>query len=224
MLTFLYEDTCCAVVQKPSGLPVLPSTRGKSQTVSAELARHSSLFQDLPEFGIVHRLDNDTSGCLLVAKSPEAYEFLRKQFEEQSIGKEYLALVSGHLPRSGHITSPIAHHPRNQRRMYCHVGGQPADTRFTVLHYYPASSLDPLGLSLAQIQITTGVRHQIRVHLASVGHPIVGDTLYGHPRHETTHHLLHAASIEFESPETHARVRCEAPLPTHFTSVLDRIS
>lgn len=209
----LYEDPECLVMAKPAGTATL------HQEESAVVSLESEYAPSRP----VHRLDNDTTGCVLLAKTESAYVALRAQFEAQQVTKIYLAIVHGLTPDTVTITTPIAHHARKADRMIAVTAadiphrGQPqaAHTHATTLrHCYPTACY-PHPLSWIRVQITTGVRHQIRVHLASAGHALVGDALYGHTEfaNELAHHLLHAWQLTFRSPATNANVTATTPIP-----------
>ncbi len=179
---------------------------------------------DAPAFrpGIVHRLDKDTSGVLVVAKSPAAHEHLARQFRERTVAKEYLAVVRGRMPGSeGVIDRPIGRHPRERQRMSVRTRrGRAALTRYAVRDNYGVASV-------VRLFPTTGRTHQLRVHLAAVGHPIVGDQVYGRWRlrgravpgsaadalAHVTRQALHAARLEFTHPRSGTRMRLRAPLP-----------
>lgn len=219
-LPTLYEDPAVLVIDKPCGLPSVRISKSRALTVADFLK---------PGCEPVHRLDNNTSGGLLIAKTPAAYNALRQQFDAATIYKEYLALVLGHPPLQGSCTVPIAHSAKSSKRMRCAAAdekNQPAHTEWEVICLYPPSPIGPIGYTLLRIRISTGVRHQIRVHLSHMGHPLVGDTLYQSRSQRNCdllhlpHHLLHAARIGFVSPATHKNVECNAPLPELFGCTL----
>lgn len=197
-IPLLFENTDCAVVNKPAGMATL------AQADSAL----PSITEHFPDWRPVHRLDNDTSGCLLLAKTGAAFERLRAALTGTEVQKTYLAIVHG-LASAGVIDIPIAHHPRKNNRMVAvpnpHVPhrGQ-ARAAHTVLqviaHYHPTHDR-PEPLTLVAAIIGTGARHQIRVHLAHHGWPIIGDRLYGKATHSITHprHLLHAHRLVLPS-------------------------
>lgn len=219
-LPIVYEDPDVVVINKPVGLASVSVSRGKLQSVTDFLR---------PGEALAHRLDNDTSGCLIIARTPAAHSALRRQFENASIYKEYLAVVLGPAPSHGHCDLPIIHAPKSARRMHCAPSGesgQPAHTEWEVIRHYPPSPIGPIGYAQLRIRISTGVRHQIRLHLSHLGHPLVGDRLYqsrslrdcdglGIP-----HHLLHASRISFISPATKQHITCVAPLSTPFQQAL----
>jgi len=245
----IFEDDDIIGIDKPAGIPCLPLKDGETGTVANGIA---ALWpSSLPEAGIIHRLDNDTSGCLLIAKNINAYSDLKKQFEEEKILKRYTALVLGETPAEGTIDTPIMHDPRNKKKMKVlpltptlspppksrRTGkgrggekgggrGQPTldsrslpDTRrdesrgndkgrSALTLYKLVKKFQNGRYSLLEVTIKTGVRHQIRVHLASIGHPIAGDRLYQNARQKSRdgtgakRQLLHASSIGFYHPKS----------------------
>ena len=209
----LYEDSTCVVIAKPAGIATLHDERSSVPSIETPYA----------PFHPVHRLDNDTTGCVLLAKTDEAYKQLRAQFDEQRVTKIYVTLVHGLTPQQLHITTPIAHHARKADRMTVvthldapHRGqSQPADTTLTTLHHCYPTATCTTPVSWIRVQISTGVRHQIRVHLASIGHAIVGDVIYAEKTVALAapHHLLHAWQLVFQSPATEKTVTVTAPLP-----------
>jgi len=220
-LRIVYEDDDLLVVDKPAGLPVHPSAGHSRHTlVNAVLAHCPELSgvggQQRP--GIVHRLDKDTSGLIIVAKNDAAHLSLSRQLKERKVEKTYLALVEGRpkLPE-GEIDRPIARHPRDRKRMAIVPGGRAAITRYRVLR-----EVD--GRSLLEVRPVTGRTHQIRVHLASIGHPIAGDPVYGKPSTAPPglrRQFLHARRLAFRHPRTGGRIEVEAPLPEELERALD---
>lgn len=213
-LDVLYEDEHLLCVNKPAGLVVHPAVGHWSGTlVNAVLARHQSLSsgQHPQRPGIVHRLDKDTSGCILVAKNDSAHAQLARQFADRAAQKVYLAVVRG-KPRTsaGVIAGAIARHPVHRQRMAIsrHPGAREAETAWRVIRWEG-------GLSLLECRPRTGRTHQIRVHLKHLGHPIAGDRTYGggadYPRQ-----LLHAWRISVAHPATGEPLSFEAPVPADF--------
>lgn len=230
-LDIIYEDAALIVVNKPAGLVVHPAAGIHSGTLANALAYH---FEHLPTLGgtirpgIVHRIDKDTSGLLVVAKTELAHEKLADQFRERTIFKSYLALVHGVVERdTGRIEQPLARDPRNRTRMAIVRGGRGALTLFRVQRRYDRFTL--LG-----VEIKTGRTHQIRVHLASIKHPVVGDEVYGAGRDNTVRdpkfraeirklgrHFLHAAELGFRHPVTGEQLRFQSPLPAELQYLID---
>ncbi|GIW40395.1 MAG: pseudouridine synthase [Candidatus Binatia bacterium] len=224
-LDVLFEDEDLLVVDKPPGLVVHPAPGHWQDTlVSALLHRWKEPAPGLDALrpGIVHRLDKDTSGVLVVCKNLRTLEALARQFRERAVRKEYLAVVWGVPARaSGTIDRPIGRHPVERKRMAVRSEGRPARTRFERVASYGK-------VSLLRLYPETGRTHQIRVHLASAGHPVVGDRVYGRSRAEATRQLgvtrqlLHASALGFRHPRTGEEVFFEAPLPEDMRSVLER--
>jgi 23S rRNA pseudouridine1911/1915/1917 synthase len=215
----LYEDPAVIAVNKPAGLVVHAGAgRHDGTLVNRLVHRFESLSQIGGELrpGIVHRLDRETSGVLLVARTDAAHRALAAQFASRSVEKVYLALVHGRLAKdSGRITKPIARDPIRRTRMTTRLeSGRSALTEYQVLERFDK-------FTYLQVRIGTGRTHQIRVHLASIGHPVAGDHLYGAARAERM--FLHAWRISFDSPATGGRVTVESPLPPELESWLERL-
>ena len=215
----LYQDADVLVINKPAGLAVHPAHGHTDDTlVNALLAHVPDLagIGGVQRPGIVHRLDKDTSGLLLVAKNDHAHHALQAQFKGRSVDKVYLALVEGRMatPR-GRIDAPIGRDPRDRKKMAVVPDGRPAQTDFRVLE-----TLD--DTTLVEAHLLTGRTHQARVHLASIGHPIVGDRVYGRrkARPGVARQLLHAYRLAFDLPATGERVAFAAPLPQDFRQAL----
>lgn len=210
-LQILYEDADLVAVDKPPGMVVHAGAGVHSGTlVNALLHRFQSLSGIAGDLrpGIVHRLDRFTTGVLLVAKNDRAHQHLAAQFASRTTRKIYLTLVHGAFDTdTGRITSPIARDPVRRERMTTKVaGGRAAWTEYQVLERYP-------GYAFLQVLIRTGRTHQIRVHMASIRHPVVGDRLYGAPESALGRYFLHSHSIEFDLPSTGERIKVESPLP-----------
>ena len=232
-LDILYEDEHLLVINKPAGMVVHPAPGHTSGTlVNALLARFPAWAEldwweseedeeeagaDYPRPGIVHRLDKDTSGLLIVAKSAGARSALQAQFQARQVEKVYLALVHGVLPApAGLIDAPIGRDPRQRKRMAVVAEGRPAVTAYRVL--------EPLGeYALLEVMPKTGRTHQIRVHLAFIGHPVVGDEVYGRRRSRLAcpRQFLHAARLSFRHPVTGRPMEFSAPLPPDLQTVLE---
>jgi 23S rRNA pseudouridine1911/1915/1917 synthase len=220
-----YEDEHLLVVDKPAGLVVHPA-RGHREGTLAQLlaiapaptAAGGAGGWDPERSGIVHRLDRNTSGLLLVARSEEAHRRLQRALAERRIEREYIALVQGRPPaRSGTIEAPIGRDPRVRTRMA--VGGNfPRQAR---THFTLERSLS--GYSLLRLRLETGRTHQIRVHLQAIGHPVVGDPEYGPVQNlGLERQFLHAARLAFDHPLTDERVEVTSPLPADLAHTLAR--
>jgi 23S rRNA pseudouridine1911/1915/1917 synthase len=219
-LAIVYEDRDVLVIDKPAGLVVHPGAGVPDRTLLNALLAHAPELAAVPRAGIVHRLDKDTSGLLVVAKNVTAQASLAAQLASRSIHRSYLAVVQGDPPASGVIDAPVGRDPRVRTRMtVTRRGGKQALTRYRVLERFGHAAL-------VQCRLETGRTHQIRVHLASIGHPVAGDRVYasgavrrGPDRLERL--FLHAWKLEFVSPGSGRLVRCEAPLPEALETVLE---
>jgi 23S rRNA pseudouridine1911/1915/1917 synthase len=226
-LDIVYEDEYLVVVNKGPGMVVHPAPGHTGGTlVNALLARYPALSDGEGQRpGIVHRLDRDTSGLIVVALQEKIRRALQRQFKERSVDKAYLALLDGHLqPAWGRIEAPIGRDPRHRQRMAVLPGGREAVTEYHVLDQF-AHQVGPAAgaYSLVEAQPHTGRTHQIRVHFASIGYPVVGDTVYGRRRSRlpAPRQLLHARRLGFKHPVTGQRLELEAPLPQDMAAVLD---
>ena len=226
----VYEDSAILMVNKPAGMPTHGfSGRDDATLANFLLARHAHLAQvgkSRWEPGLVHRLDSETSGLVVVAKTQPAFAALKSQFRSRQIKKIYWALVWGLAPAEGIIEFPLAHDKRDRRRM--RIAARPARAKertwkaFTRYRRIGQSR----GVSLLEIDMETGVTHQIRVHLAAIGHPIVGDRLYDD--HKTKNlglqrQFLHARSLTLHHPEDGGSLTVEAELPEELAEVLTRL-
>jgi 23S rRNA pseudouridine1911/1915/1917 synthase len=220
-LAVVYEDADVVVVDKPAGMVVHPAPGHPRGTLANALVAHvpgiSVGGSQRP--GIVHRLDKDTSGLIVAAKTDRGRTALVSQWEDRSVEKTYLALVAGSVvEEQATIDAPIGRDPKNRQRMAVLRSGRPAVTRFHAIERFP-------NATLLELSIETGRTHQIRVHLAFIGHPIVGDQLYGRPRPtdpQLSRQFLHASALTFQLPDG-ARLRLEAPLPLDLQTVLEQL-
>jgi 23S rRNA pseudouridine1911/1915/1917 synthase len=231
LLRPVFENSAVIVLEKPAGIASHGfSARDRETVANALLALRPELREigrSRWEAGLVHRLDRETSGLMIAAKTNEAFWNLRRQFASGEIEKRYRALVWGEPPRQGTIGEPLAHDRSDRRKMApaaesaagSRLRSWPARTRFRTL----ASAG---GFSLLEIELETGVTHQIRVHLASRGHPIVGDPLYGRPGplpFPLRRQFLHASGLGFIDPETERFLRFRSPLPADLRAVLEML-
>jgi len=219
-LKILYEDADVIVVDKPAGMVVHAGAGNTTGTlVNALLHRFGSLSEvngDLRP-GIVHRLDRETSGALVVARTDRAHHALAAQFQAREVEKVYLALVHGRTRPQGRITTPIARDPVRRVRMTTKLAsGREALTEYRLLEAFER-------LSYLEVRIGTGRTHQIRVHLASIRHPVFGDRLYGAPASELGRFFLHAHQLQFRSPSTGKVIRVESPLAAELATLLNAL-
>lgn len=222
-LQITYEDADLIVVDKPAGMVVHPAHGHRSGTlVNALLAYCPDLAgiggQLRP--GIVHRLDKDTSGLIVVAKNDAAHSHLQRQFKQRQVEKTYLALTEGRLPVAhGVIDTPIGRDPRRRKRMAAvPSGGRQAQTQYTVREFLADHTY-------VEARPITGRTHQVRVHFAAIGHPLVGDRVYGHRKQQllVNRHFLHAARLAFSLPSTEERIELVSELPGELTAVLESL-
>ncbi|WP_203648499.1 RluA family pseudouridine synthase [Secundilactobacillus yichangensis] len=219
-LDIVYEDDDVIVVNKPSGMVVHPSPGHPDHTLVNALLYHSPLSTINGTYrpGIVHRIDKDTSGLLMVAKNDNAHRSLAAQLKNKTNLREYIALVHGVIKQdTGVIDAPIGRSPKDRKRQAIVADGRHAVTHFKVLERY-------LNYTLISCWLETGRTHQIRVHMKSIGHPLAGDPLYG-PRKTIagSGQFLHAKKLGFRHPVTGKQLVFEAPLPADFQKVINRL-
>jgi 23S rRNA pseudouridine1911/1915/1917 synthase len=219
-LCIVDEDDWLAVVDKPSGMVVHPAPGHPTGTLADALKERGttwSLLGGAERAGIVHRLDRDTSGLLVVAKTEAAHRSLARQLSDRSLGRTYWALVQGGFREdTGTIDAPIARHPRDRRRMAIVEGGREAITDFRVLERLS-------GATVLEVSLRTGRTHQIRVHLASIGHAIVGDAVYGRPDTTLLRPALHAMRLRLRHPADGTERSYESPIPEELVAATDRL-
>jgi 23S rRNA pseudouridine1911/1915/1917 synthase len=221
----LYEDDDVIVVDKPAGMVVHPGSGRVTGTLAAGLI---SRFPELvgvgaaDRWGLVHRLDKDTSGAILVGRTDDAFAALSDALREREVGRTYTTLVEGRMGApTGTVEAPIGRDPaRPTRRAVTHTG-KPARTHYEVVRYYPEADA-----SLLTVTLDTGRTHQIRVHMAAISHPVAGDQAYGATRKDlgAPRTFLHAARLDFDHPSTGEPVTVESPLPPDLAEVLDGLS
>lgn len=235
-LEIIYEDRDLLVIQKPPGLVTHPGAGHKTGTLLNALLHHCPDLEEIGDVsrpGLVHRLDKDTSGLLVVAKTELAHRSLVGQFQRHEVKKKYLALVWGRLAqKEGRIAREIGRHPQERHKMSVHARrGKEAVTLWRVRQYFPGP------LTLLELAIETGRTHQIRVHMTSLGHPVLGDATYGGGasrckgappalsglRPLVHRQMLHAWRLEVTHPRTEERLAWEARLPGDFQAVIDKL-
>ena len=222
-IDILYQDSDVVMVNKPCGMVVHPAAGNEDRTLVNALLYH---IKDLSGIGgemrpgIVHRLDKDTSGLILVAKNDHAHTLLSEQFKERSMEKHYRAVAFGNFSDDhGLIDAPIARHPVDRKKMAIVPAGKPSQTEWSVLERLKSATY-------LDVHLLTGRTHQIRVHMHSIGHPLLGDRIYA-PNIKTSVHIprlmLHAYSLSFTHPTTGERMTVSAPLPEKFSQTLDKL-
>lgn len=219
-LQVVFEDACILVLDKPVGLVVHPGNGNSKGTLLNALLHHSPPLSAVPRAGIVHRLDKDTSGLMVVAKTLEAQTDLVRQLQARSVSRHYLALVHGDLALSGVVDAPVGRHPVSRTRMAVVAGGRPALTRFSVQERFDFATL-------VECRLETGRTHQIRVHMTHIGHPLVGDASYGTRRTGRgvidvfPRQALHAFQLGLRHPVSGVVMMWSAPLPADFRALLE---
>lgn len=224
-LAVVFEDESVLVIDKPAGLVVHPGSGNWRGTLLNALLHHAPQLAGIPRAGIVHRLDKDTSGLMVVAKSLEAQTSLARQLHARSVRREYLALVHGRLARNGSVDAPIGRHPVHRTRMAVVARGRHALTHYQIVEHLP-------GCTLVRCRLETGRTHQIRVHMQSLGHPLVGDPTYGrrpsagNPQARALladfpRQALHAARLELEHPVSGERVSWESAPPPDLRRLIE---
>jgi 23S rRNA pseudouridine1911/1915/1917 synthase len=229
-LDVLYEDADVIVLNKPAGLVVHPGAGNPAGTLVNALLHRDPSLAALPRAGIVHRLDKDTSGVMVVARTLEAHTSLVEQLSAREVHRQYLAVVVGALVSGGTANAPIERHPRDRLRMAVRDDGKDAVTHYRLRERFRAHTL-------LECRLETGRTHQIRVHMAHLKHPIVGDPVYGGPlklprgASDATiaalrgfkRQALHAETLEFRHPVSGEAVRCIAPVPEDMRALIDAL-
>jgi 23S rRNA pseudouridine1911/1915/1917 synthase len=216
-LTIVHEDEAILVIDKPAGLVVHPGSGNRDGTLANALLHHAPQLASVARAGIVHRLDKDTSGLLVVAKTEIAQTDLVRQLQAKTVHREYLALAAGDIVRGGAIDAPIGRHPVRRTSMAIVASGKAAVTRYEVRERFG-------DCTLLACRLETGRTHQIRVHLSSLGHPLVGDPTYGRKRGMAFgRQALHAWRLGLIHPATKRPAQWESPLPADFASLLSTL-
>ncbi len=222
-LSIVHEDDDIIVIDKPAGLVVHPGNGNPDGTLVNALLHHAPQVAAVPRAGVVHRLDKDTSGVMVAAKTLEAHTALVRQLQARTVHRHYAALVHGLPPASGLVDEPIGRDPRARVRMAVVASGKPARTRFTRVEVFS-------GCALIECSLETGRTHQIRVHLTHLGHPLLGDPVYGPRRAALAAPLagferqaLHAWRLGLVHPSTGKTMQWEVPLAPDMAALLARI-
>ena len=221
-LNIVYEDNDLIVINKPQGMVVHPAAGNYTGTLVNALMWHCgdslSAINGVIRPGIVHRIDKDTAGLLVAAKNNDAHIALAAQLKEKKANRRYLALALGNVREGGTINKPIGRSPADRKKMAIIAGGRDAVTHYTPIEHYN-------GFTLLECVLETGRTHQIRVHLASIGHPIAGDKVYGSKSDKTKAdgQLLFAKTLGFEHPSTGEYMEFSAPLPDYFEEILNKL-
>jgi 23S rRNA pseudouridine1911/1915/1917 synthase len=230
-LDIVYEDDSLLIVNKPAGLVVHPAVGNWQGTLLNALLNHDANLETLPRAGIVHRIDKETSGLLMVAKTLQAHNSLTQQLQDREITREYLAVTRGRMTAGGTVDEPIARHPTDRKRYTVKESGKEAVTHYRVVKRFSHHTL-------VQLKLETGRTHQIRVHMAHIRYPLFGDQVYGgrfqmipncSPELEQVmrgfkRQALHAAKLGLEHPETGDYLEWEQPLPDDMVELLDALT
>ncbi|MBV2095118.1 MAG: 23S rRNA pseudouridine(1911/1915/1917) synthase RluD [Candidatus Thiodiazotropha sp.] len=230
-LDILYEDAQLLVINKPPGLVMHPAAGNPDGTLLNGLLNHHRPLQQIPRAGIVHRLDKETSGLLVVAKTLQSQHALVEQLQARRVKREYLAIVQGQMIAGGTVDAPIGRHPVNRLRMAVNEGGKQAVTHYRIERRFPAHTL-------LRVRLETGRTHQIRVHMHHIRHPLLGDPLYGgrlklpagigdglrSALQTFRRQALHATRLELLHPESGEPVSWEAPLPPDMRRLIDLLA
>ena len=220
-LDIVYEDPALLVINKPVGLVVHPGSGNPQGTLLNALLHHVPQVAELPRAGIVHRLDKDTSGLMVVAKTLQAHTDLVRQLQARTVKRDYLTLVYGEVDREGTVDAPLARDPFNRTKRGVHPLGKPAITHYEVVERFP-------GITLLRCKLETGRTHQIRVHMQHIGHPLVGEQIYTASRR--SHHklpfprqALHAERLGLIHPVLQESMQWQCPLPEDFAALLNAL-
>ena len=220
-LDIVYEDESVIVLDKPAGLVVHPGSGNRDGTLQNALLHHDPALAAIPRAGIVHRLDKDTSGLMVVARTEAAHTSLVRQLAARTVSREYLALARGDLAQAMTIDAPIGRHPTQRTTMAVVAKGKPARTHVEIIERFGTATL-------VRCRLETGRTHQIRVHLAAIGHPLVGDPAYGGRRSPAgvpafARQALHATRLALVHPATGRSVRFDAPAPADLAALIESL-
>jgi 23S rRNA pseudouridine1911/1915/1917 synthase len=230
-LDIVYEDEAVLVINKPLGMVVHPAAGTRDGTLLNALLHHDATLATLPRAGIVHRLDKDTTGLLVVARTLAAHADLVRQLQARTVTREYEAIACGVLISGGTVNAPMGRHPRDRKKMGVVAGGKPAVTHYRVIRRFERHTH-------VRVKLETGRTHQIRVHMSHLGHPLLGDVLYGARLQLPSgvsdqakqllagfkRQALHAATLGLVHPLSRREVSWSSPLPVDFQAVLDALN
>ncbi|MCP4042412.1 MAG: 23S rRNA pseudouridine(1911/1915/1917) synthase RluD [Gammaproteobacteria bacterium] len=229
-LAIIHEDEELIIVDKPAGLVVHPAAGNPDGTLLNALLHHEPSLASLPRGGIVHRIDKDTTGLLVVARTLRTHKSLVEQLKEHTISRQYQAIVTGVMTAGGRIEAPIGRHPRHRTRMAVIESGKPAATNYRIVQRFRAHTR-------IKVDLESGRTHQIRVHMAHIHYPLLGDPVYAgrphFPQNSPDHLIqalrgfnrqaLHAARLELQHPSSHRTVSWESPLPEDLVALLENL-
>jgi 23S rRNA pseudouridine1911/1915/1917 synthase len=221
-LNIVFEDNALLIIDKPAGMVVHPGSGNRSGTMLNALLHHAPQLAEVPRAGIVHRLDKDTSGLLVVAKTLEAQIYLVRQLQARTVKRHYLALVHGKVGKDGTVDAAISRHPTQRTRMAVVQGGREARTHYRVRERFAKSTL-------LECALDTGRTHQIRVHMASIKHPLVGDGIYGKRKSGDelldafSRQALHAWQLGLLHPASQELMQWESALPEDFEELIEKV-
>ena len=226
-LDIIYEDEFILIINKPAGFVVHPGAGNPSGTLANALLHHAPGLSAIPRAGIVHRLDKDTSGLLVVAKQLKSHASLVEQLQQRTVQRKYIALVYGNVIAGGTVNAPLGRHPVDRKRMAVISSGKTAVTHYRIRRNYRSCTL-------LDVQLETGRTHQIRVHMAHMKFPVVGDPVYGKRVRATGHsslsilarfprQALHASCLEIMHPDEAKKCEWTVPLPQDFQQLLDSL-
>jgi len=222
-LNLVYEDSELLIINKPSNIVVHPGAGNKAHTLLNALLNHAPELANLPRAGIIHRLDKDTSGLLVVTKTLESHTHIVNQMQKREVKREYIALVHGEFISGATIEAPIGRHPKQRTKMAVAKNGKDAVTHYRIKQRFE-------GFTLLDIQLETGRTHQIRVHMAHINHPIVGDKAYGRKQHvsniiqEFPRQALHAVKLTLQHPQQGELMTWECKPPGDIEKLLKALS
>ncbi len=221
-VSVLHTDPECIVIDKPDGIPSIALRHSETKTVANFLLAHfpetAQVGSHQLEAGLLHRLDTDTSGVMIAARTPAAHTNLQAQFRQRTVTKHYLAIVEGSLKTAGQVTlslAPSGRHGQTMRPQHADYGHEAVTQYVPIEHFW--------GHTLVRVSIRTGVRHQIRAHLAALGHPIIGDVRYGAEGRTAPRLGLHAATLAFDHPTTGKRLSFTSPMPENLLAFLEQL-